>query len=116
MCVLQGRLNGACRILEQKLDRSLIYLPCRHHIFEVVLRSVVEIYWPATVGPNVPVFKRFQQAWPKLDQSLYETGFDDDIVVEILEGRKDDIVLFIMDQLKVRSLTLLYTIICSTYF
>ena len=26
-----GRMNGACIILEQLLNKSLLYLPCRHH-------------------------------------------------------------------------------------
>lgn len=27
-----GRINGACVILEQKLEKDLLYLPCRHHM------------------------------------------------------------------------------------
>ena len=37
-----GRLNGACVLLEKKLDRDLLYLPCRHHIYELVLKAVFE--------------------------------------------------------------------------
>lgn len=37
-----GRLNGACVLLEQKLGRDLLYLPCRHHIYEIILRGVFE--------------------------------------------------------------------------
>jgi len=32
-----GRLKGACYLLEQKLDRDILFLACRHHIYEIVL-------------------------------------------------------------------------------
>jgi hypothetical protein len=35
-----GRLNGACVLLEHKLDRDILYLACRHHILETILQSV----------------------------------------------------------------------------
>lgn len=35
-----GRLNGACVLLEQKLDRELLLFACRHHVYELVLKSV----------------------------------------------------------------------------
>jgi len=38
-----GRLKDACLLLEQKLESDILYLPCRHHILEVVLRSAFEI-------------------------------------------------------------------------
>jgi hypothetical protein len=35
-----GRLNGACVLLEQKLNKNILLLVCRHHIYEVVLQGV----------------------------------------------------------------------------
>lgn len=99
--MLQGRINGACTLIEKTLKRSLIYLPCRHHIYELVLRSVVEVYWPATVGPSPPIFKRFQQAWPNIDTSEYETGLEDKMIAEIVSERKFEIVSFLLYQLQV---------------
>ena len=32
-----GRLNGACVLLEKKLGGDLLYLPCRHHIYELFI-------------------------------------------------------------------------------
>ncbi|GBM04206.1 hypothetical protein AVEN_41026-2-1, partial [Araneus ventricosus] len=32
-----SRLNGACILLEQKLNREKLFFPCRHHIYELVL-------------------------------------------------------------------------------
>lgn len=41
-----GRLNGACILIERKIDKDLLYLPCRHHIYELILRSVFKIKIP----------------------------------------------------------------------
>lgn len=38
-----GCWQGAAVRLEQRLGRSLLYLPCRHHISEVILRAVFEL-------------------------------------------------------------------------
>ena len=35
-----GHINGACVILEDKLNKKLLYLACRHHILEVVCAEV----------------------------------------------------------------------------
>ncbi|GBM87479.1 hypothetical protein AVEN_197386-1 [Araneus ventricosus] len=37
-----GRINGAITFLELYADREMTYFPCRHHIYELVLRSVFE--------------------------------------------------------------------------
>ena len=34
-----GQVNGVCALLESKLDRSLLYFACRHHVFELGLAS-----------------------------------------------------------------------------
>lgn len=72
-----GIRNGAAALLEKLLERDLLYLPCRHHIFEIVLRYVFEAVFPNTVGPNVPLFIRFQKQWEALNKLNYKTGLDD---------------------------------------
>ncbi|GBN39532.1 Long-chain-fatty-acid--CoA ligase 1 [Araneus ventricosus] len=37
-----GHSNGACILLEQKLNSEMLFFPCRHHIYELVVRSVFE--------------------------------------------------------------------------
>lgn len=69
-----GRLKGACTILEHMLGRELLYLACRHHILEVMLRGVFECKFGPTTGPQPDIFKRFQNAWAKLDKKQYDTG------------------------------------------
>jgi len=56
-----GRLNGACDLLEQKLARNILFLTCKHHIFEIILQvGFIEAkkIVPSS-GLNLLNFKRF---------------------------------------------------------
>ncbi|KAF2902851.1 hypothetical protein ILUMI_03334, partial [Ignelater luminosus] len=35
------RFNGACTLLEMKLGRNILFLACRHHIFELVFQAAM---------------------------------------------------------------------------
>ncbi|GBM50933.1 hypothetical protein AVEN_36800-1 [Araneus ventricosus] len=37
-----GRIKGACVLLERKLGKDRLYLPCRHHLYELILKSAFE--------------------------------------------------------------------------
>lgn len=75
-----GPNNGAIAFLQQYLDRKLIKLPCRHHIFEIVLKSVFDLKYSATSAPEVPIFNRFAEAWDNLNHTSFKCGLDDEIV------------------------------------
>ncbi|KAF2891674.1 hypothetical protein ILUMI_14499, partial [Ignelater luminosus] len=70
--------QGACVLLEQHMERNLLYLPCRRHIVELILKTAfkVKLRLP-TFGLDVPIFKKFQEKWPKIDSSKYELGIAD---------------------------------------
>lgn len=72
-----GRLNGACTLLEQKLERSILWLPCRHHIFEIVLSGVFNATKVTPLsGPNIPIFKRFQKEWKHFDKTCFQADLE----------------------------------------
>lgn len=58
-----GRLNGACMLLQQRIGRNLMVLPCRHHIYEIILKAVFDKKMGTTSAPIVLLFKRFQAKW-----------------------------------------------------
>lgn len=63
-----GRLNGTCILLEQKLDRELLIFACRHHVYELVLKSVFEVkISQVTTSPDIPFFKKFKENWKNVD-------------------------------------------------
>lgn len=97
-----GYLNGAATILQQMLERDILYLPCRHHIFKVILRSVFDIKMPSFSGPNVPIFKHFKEFWPKIDKTRFKTEFQVENIRQILQQKKTEIVNFIDTSLKMQ--------------
>ena len=55
-----GLKSGACAILEESLKTSLVWIPCRHHVLEIVLSSVFSTAFGVSGGPDVAIFKRFK--------------------------------------------------------
>ena len=78
----------------------MMYFPCRHHIRELIFRAAFEGTFPVTTGPNVPIFRRFKDAWKDLDKSAYKPGFDNAILQNHLELQKKNIYNFTCEMLK----------------
>ena len=47
-----GMISGACIIIEQSLGRPLLWLGCRRHIHEVVLKDTYKLLFGPTPGRN----------------------------------------------------------------
>lgn len=63
-----GRFKGACVQLEQKFDRELLFFACRHHVYELVLKSAFECKLSENkVGPEVNLFKKFKENWSNIN-------------------------------------------------
>ncbi|GBP51859.1 Retrovirus-related Pol polyprotein from transposon TNT 1-94 [Eumeta japonica] len=90
-----GIHNGTCVEIEKALGRELIYLPCRHHIYELILKSAFEVYWPTSSGPNVPIFGRFKKKWDEIDKTNYKAGIEDSKVANVVLSKKNEISSFI---------------------
>ena len=94
-----GRLNGACVLIEQTLKKNLLYLACRHHMYELVIGAVISTCLGQSSGPEILLFKRFQTQWHFLDQGNYQDASSDEIVTNNLREVKESVVSFIRDQL-----------------
>ena len=65
-----GWIKGAAVKIEEKLERPLLWLACRHHIAELFLKSA----WTCIFGdvdkcPYYQKFKDFQSIWDTLDKT-----------------------------------------------
>ena len=70
-----GRRNGACILIEQALNTDLLYLACRHHIFEIVAEKVfTALKITTSSGPDIAIFQRFKDRWQWIDLTAYETA------------------------------------------
>ncbi|ESO06019.1 hypothetical protein HELRODRAFT_160132 [Helobdella robusta] len=79
-----GRIKGACVLLEQLMEKKLLYLPCRHQILEVVLRSVFDAALGKTTGPQSDIFKKFKTEWNSIDKKKFKSGVKDKSVASKL--------------------------------
>lgn len=96
-----GVKSGAATLLEKKISRKLTHLPCRHHIFEIILRAVFETKLYPTSAPEVPIFERFANAWNDLDRESFRSGIEDETVCsKISQAERSDILEFCNNQLK----------------
>ena len=94
-----GLTNGACSLLEQKLSQELISLGCRHHIHELIVARVFDSVMGCSSGPDIQLLKRFMVAWTVIDKTTYQSGMIEEAVKSELEVVKDDLVLFLQNQL-----------------
>nr|CAR82250.1 hypothetical protein [Cotesia congregata] len=65
-----GCRNGAAIHLEQMLQTELLYLPCRHHIYELVLG--------------------FKETWSTVDQTKYKNGLVGNKIPRKLMGKVEE--------------------------
>jgi len=61
-----GRLNGTYKLLETAINRNLLWMACRHHMFEVLLSDAFGVCLGPSTGPDILLFKRFKDKWSKL--------------------------------------------------
>lgn len=96
-----GRLKGACILLEKELGRNILYFPCRHHIYELILRSVFDTKLDEkSTSPNVQLFKRFQQSWSKFNLLNFKSGMEDQSVIDKLSVLAEDTKQFAMQNVQ----------------
>lgn len=95
-----GPKGGAAVLLEKKLNKDLLYLACRHHIMEVILKACFTLKTGATTEPEVPMFKRFQKEWDAVDQSNFKSGISE--LHPLLLPEVENKINFIKEYLKIK--------------
>lgn len=65
-----GRIKGSATAIQKTMGRSLLWLACRHHIYEIHVKHVSEAIVGKRNSPCEGIFKRFQKEWANLDQSI----------------------------------------------
>lgn len=73
-----GNIKGACKFVEEELDRELTYFACRHHVYEIVLRHAFEVKFGKDKQPEVRLFQDFKRQWKDVDPSKFRNGMKDE--------------------------------------
>lgn len=95
-----GATNGAVSLLQNQLGHDLLQLPCRHHIYELVLKSAFASKFGSTTGPVSPIFQRFKGDWKNIDKSKYQSGMRDRIIEAALRNISNGMIDFCQKELK----------------
>lgn len=86
-----GIHRGSAYLLEKKLGRSLLFFPCRHHISELLLKAVFELYLGKTSAPEVLIFDRFARKWKDIETTNTEIGIMDEQVKSVINVHQIDL-------------------------
>lgn len=96
-----GLKSGACTLIEQKLGKRLLSFACRHHIHEIVLEKVFSLTLAPSSGPEIQMFKRFQNSWAAIDQGSFRTGLHDaEVAAKITVDKREEVLIFVQQQLE----------------
>ena len=91
-----GVHRGACTFLQLQLQRQLLWLACRHHIAEPILRSAFDSLFGDTTGPEVVLFKVLRKTWDSLDLQNIQLP---DRIPAVYRGRVIPLLAFIDNRL-----------------
>ena len=70
-----GLKEGACTLIEQKLECPLLYLACCHHILEILLECVFRNGFGSSSGPDIRLFQRFKTEWANINQEKFQNNY-----------------------------------------
>lgn len=48
--------------IENKLNKEFLWLPCRHHIMEIILSKVFTLCLGPSSSPEIPILKRLKES------------------------------------------------------
>lgn len=59
------------------MKKNLLFIPCRHHIHEIITSGVFEKLFGQSTGPNMEMFGKFKKQWHKTKRNsrLFQKQF-----------------------------------------
>ncbi|KAK3929815.1 50S ribosomal protein L7Ae [Frankliniella fusca] len=94
-----GHLGGACVLIEKKLDRKMLHLACRHHIFELTLEAAFSAAMGTSKNPEIlPLFGKFSNAWPEINKENYSPAGRQ--ILRKFPSDPDEMLIFCKSQLQ----------------
>lgn len=98
-----GLNSGACALIEKKIGRELLWLACRHHVYELTVSIAYKTALKeVSAGPGIALFERFKKQWGKINKISFESGLANPMVSDcITSSEKNDIISFVTLQLNI---------------
>ena len=64
-----GVRNGSATLLQEEVERPVLWLACRHHMHKLHIRHVWDLVCGSANSPIEPLLKRFLDKWETFDRS-----------------------------------------------
>ncbi|KAK3921824.1 WPP domain-associated protein [Frankliniella fusca] len=97
-----GYKGGAAVHTEQLLEKDLPWLPCRHHIAELVLEAVYHALMGPSKSPEIKFFKDFGNYWQSIDQAQFSSGMESETVLQAITSEaRERLITFAHKQIEV---------------
>ena len=61
-----GKYHGAIAALTNIIDSNILWVLCRHHIYEVHIAHFLEVLFGGTKGPQKLLYVKFKKIWPEI--------------------------------------------------
>ena len=68
---------GACTLIEKALEKKIVWIAYRDHVFEVMLTSESSVALGPTSRPEVGVFQRFKNTWSFINNADFRPASDE---------------------------------------
>ena len=65
-----GKWRGACSFIEEYLGRAILWIACRHHVYELHVKHVASCITGETKDPGVKMFRKLQAGWSALEDDI----------------------------------------------
>ena len=94
-------LIGHCTLIESELSRPLLWLACRHHIYELRIKHAAETVTENNKDPNINLFRRLKSEWLKISinyEKLCKFVWQTDDT--FLKERAADVLAWALDHLE----------------
>jgi len=95
-----GLNMGACTLIERALGTDLVWIACRHHVFEVMLSDVFSVAFRTSSGPDVALFKRFQKQWPFINREVFAPTSNNLFISDDMRRLRDELLVYYDDATK----------------
>lgn len=65
-----SRWKGSVTLIERRLNHPILWLACRHHVYELHIKHFPEVVMGKRNSPSEGLFRRFKKEWNDLDRDV----------------------------------------------
>src|SRR6218665_292343 len=91
-----GVHTSAITVIQQAYDKRLLFLLCRHHVFEFISAAVFDLFFKSS-GPQIAIFSRFKEQWKFINTTKFRTI--DAPAIGVKSEKRKDIIGFLQNEL-----------------